>query len=181
MTATRTEKTKRVAGASIVVVLLAAGLVWAAGNIDSSDKYAWSEVSGWQNWNPTHGGVTVHDNGASSYLSGYAWCENIGWVKLGDGTGPYANNSATDWGVNMDASGNLSGYAWSEVAGWINFNPTHSQVTINTSTGAFDGYGWCENTGWVHFKNTSPAYNVKTSAFAGPPPAGTQGTIFRLR
>ncbi len=54
-------------------------------------------------------------------------------------------------------------YAWGENAGWINFHPTHSQVTINTSTGEFDGYAWSENLGWIHFKNVSPAYKVQTS------------------
>lgn len=96
----------------VATVLLATGFALAAGSIDSSDKYAWPEVAGWQNWNPMHGGVTVHGNGASSHLSGYARCEN---------------------------------------------------------------------TGWVHFKNTSPAYNVKTTVFDTPPPAGTQGTVFRFR
>ena len=59
------------------------------GNIDTTNKYAWSENAGWLNFRPTNGGVTVHD----TYLSGYAWAENIGWVKLGSGTGPYANTT----------------------------------------------------------------------------------------
>jgi len=130
----------------------------AEGNISDTDKWAWSENSGWVNFRPTHGGVTVH----TTYLSGYAWAENIGWIKLGnDNGGPYNNIEATDWGVNNDGSGNLFGYAWSEIAGWINFNPTHSQVTIDLGTGSFDGYAWAENIGWVHFKNAEPAYNVK--------------------
>ena len=129
----------------------------AEGNIDATEKYAWSENAGWVNLRPTHGGVTVHD----THLSGYAWAENIGWIKLGsDSGGPYGNSDATDWGVNMDGSGKLSGYAWSEVAGWINFNPTHSQVTVDLITGSFSGYAWSENVGWIHFKNEAPAYNV---------------------
>jgi hypothetical protein len=45
--------------------------------------------------------------------------------------------------------------------GWINFNPTHSQVTIDPDTGAFDGYAWAENVGWIHFRNSGAnAYSV---------------------
>ena len=131
---------------------------WASeGNIDISNKYAWSENAGWLNFRPTDAGVTAH----GTYLSGYAWAENIGWVKLGSGTGPYDNNSSTNWGVNRDSgTGALSGYAWSEIAGWVNFNSTNSQVITNTDTGSFDGYAWSENVGWVHFKYDDPAYNV---------------------
>lgn len=106
------------------------------------------------------GGVTV----GSTYLSGYAWAENIGWIKLGSGTGPYANTTSANWGVNRDSStGALSGYAWSENAGWINFGITAyntSGVTINTTTLKFDGYAWAENAGYIHFQNASPEYFV---------------------
>ncbi len=139
-------------------------LVYAAeGNISDTDKYAWSEHAGWLNFRPTHGGASVH----SDHLEGYIWAENIGWIRLGSysggGSHTYSNNStAADWGVNHDGAGNLSGYAWSENAGWINFNPTHSQVTIDLATGLFDGYAWGENIGWVHFRNSTPAYGVRT-------------------
>ncbi len=137
---------------------------WASeGNIDTTDKYAWSENAGWHNFRPTNGGVTVHE----TYLSGYAWAENIGWVKLGSGTGPYGNTNNTNWGVNRDSgTGTLSGYAWSEIAGWINFDSTNSQVATNTTNGSFDGYAWAENIGWIHFKYDDPAYNVKVATTA---------------
>jgi hypothetical protein len=135
------------------------------GGIDPTNKYAWSSHTGWQNWAPTHGGVTVVNAGANGYLTGFVWTENAGWIKLGAGPGPYANTGAGDWGVNMDASGNLSGYAWSSHVGWINFHPTHGQVTVDTGTGRFDGFAWGENIGWIHFKNASPAYNVRTTVF----------------
>ena len=135
---------------------------WASeGNIDTNNKYAWSENAGWLNFRSNNGGVTVHD----TYLSGYAWAENIGWIKLGSGTGPYNNTDSSNWGVNRDSStGALSGYAWSENAGWINFNPSGSQVIINTSTGSFDGYAWAESVGWIHFKYDAPTYNVAVAA-----------------
>ena len=161
-----------------IFVAVSGSAVLAAGNIDAANKYAWAENAGWQNWSPTDGGVTVVANGANGYLTGYAWAENVGWVNLGDGTGPYANDSATDWGVNMDASGNLSGYAWGENVGWISFSNAYSQVTVNTTTGSFDNYAWGENIGWIHFKNATPAYNVRTTAFAAP---GVGGTVFKFR
>jgi len=143
-------------------------------NIDPTEKNAWSSQAGWINCGPTHGGVTVVRKGANSYLSGYAWTENVGWIKLGAGTGPYANTAAGNYGVNMDADGNLSGYAWSSQIGWINFHSTHSQVTVNTDTGRFDGYAWGENIGWIHFQNAAPSYNVRTTALP-------RGTIFEFQ
>jgi hypothetical protein len=147
------------------LVLCLVGVAYAATNIDSTNKWAWGTNIGWINFNPTHGGgVTVYDD----HLEGYVWAENIGWIRLGttgSGSPYYDNTSATDYGVNNDGSGNLSGYAWSTNAGWINFNPGHSQVTINTSTGKFDGYAWGENVGWIHFQNASPEYYVKTDYY----------------
>jgi hypothetical protein len=133
-------------------------------NIDATGRYAWMENAGWQDYAPKHGGAIVHSDGAAGYLKGYVWGENVGWIKLGSGTGPYANTAADNYGVNLDAAGNLSGFAWSEACGWINFNPTHGQATIDPATGSFDGYAWGENVGWVHFRNASPAYGVGTTA-----------------
>ena len=170
--------TRLVNAAAVVIGLLCVAAL--AANIDNADKYAWSSQAGWQNHSPTHGGVTAVTNGANSYLTGYVWTENVGWIKLGSGTGPYANTGPTDYGVNMDASGNLSGYAWSSHAGWVNFNPTHGQVTVNTGTGRFDGFAWGENIGWVHFRNAVPAYNVRTTAF-DTAPTQPKGTLFKFR
>lgn len=41
--------------------------------------YAWSENTGWINFSPTGGGVSVNGSGD---LYGYAWGENIGWVSF---------------------------------------------------------------------------------------------------
>lgn len=134
-------------------LILALAPLWAHANeIDPLQNYAWAENAGWLNFRSTYGAVTVHEPDEGGYLSGYAWGENIGWIKLGnDSGGPYANTSATDWGVNLDSAGNLSGYAWSEVAGWINFDPSDGGVTVNMVTGEFDGYAWGENVGWIGF------------------------------
>ena len=166
-----------VLGAAVWAAVCAAAV---AANIDPANKFAWSSHTGWQNYGPTHGGVTVVTNGASGYLTGYVWTENVGWIKLGVGTGPYANTGPTDYGVNMDASGNLFGYAWSSHFGWINFHSTHGQVTVNTGTGRFDGYAWGENIGWIRFQSVAPAYNVRTTAFDSGP-TQPKGTLFKFR
>jgi len=127
------------------------------GNISPTDKHAWSEGTGWISFRPTHGGVTVH----VSYLSGYAWSGNVGWIRLGNGSTPYLNTDADNWGVSTDSEGNLSGYAWSEAAGWISFStPPYSQMTMDPE-GRFDGYAWSQNLGWILFRNDDPAYNVR--------------------
>jgi hypothetical protein len=155
---------------SIAIVLLVLfGLVQVVlgTNIDPVEKWAWSTNAGWINFAPTCIGclgVTVH----ADHLEGYVWGENIGWIRLGSdgggGTPYYANTSASNYGVNRDASGNLSGYAWGTNVGWIHFSPTGGGVTVDPSTGSFDGYAWSENVGWIHFKNTNPAYNVALTA-----------------
>lgn len=155
----------------IVYIALIVGVVFGAvkvvqaatGTIDPTHKWAWGANIGWINFAPPHGGgVTVYDD----HLEGYVWAENVGWIRLGTHIGgsphTYANTNNTNYGVNNDGSGHLSGYAWGTNVGWINFNPAHSQVTINPANGQFDGYAWGENVGWIHFKNTSPAYNVIT-------------------
>lgn len=150
---------------SIAALFLAlAGVVYAAGNIDAANKWAWGSNVGWINFNPTDGGVTVY----ADHLEGYAWAENIGWMRLGTCTGgspcTHANTAAANYGVNNDGSGNLSGYAWGSNVGWINFNPTHSQVKIDPATGAFDGYAWAENVGWIHFSHSGAnAYGLLTT------------------
>lgn len=130
------------------------------GNISETEKFAWSETSGWINFRPVHGGVTVHD----THLSGFVWAADIGWIKLGvDSGGPYGNSTKDDWGVNRDTGGVLSGFGWSETSGWINFAPSHSGVTVDPATGVFTGYAWAANRGYIHFQNESPVYGVQTT------------------
>lgn len=146
----------------LVIVNLLAPNALAMGNIDPTDKYAWSSTSGWINFRPNYGGVTVY----SDHLEGYAWSEQSGWIQLGSQDGDhYTNTSSNDWGVNHDGAGHLSGYGWSQALGWINFNPTDNQVTIDMTSGNFQGYAWSEQGGWISFQQTTtPAYKVRYSA-----------------
>jgi hypothetical protein len=56
-------------------------------------------------------GVRLH----SSYLSGFVWGKNIGWINLGAAPAnliAYADTTGANFGVNMDpATGGLSGLA----------------------------------------------------------------------
>lgn len=146
------------------ILLLAADLLATTvqaqtGNIDPSQRHAWAENAGWLDFRPAFGGVTV----LPTYLSGYAWQENAGWVKLGvNAGGPYANTTATNWGVNLNTvTGALSGFAWSENAGWIRMDAAFGGVTYNGLTHQMSGWAWSESVGWIHFRSTSPtAYGV---------------------
>jgi hypothetical protein len=144
---------------SVILFLLFILLAQATTYIDPMNKYAWGTYIGWLNLKPSlTDGVRVY----ADHLEGYIWAENIGWIRVGTHTSgdthTYKNNTANNYGVNND-SGHLSGYAWSNHVGWINFNPRHSQVTIN-SAGDFDGYAWAENIGWIHFNHHD--YKVST-------------------
>jgi len=157
----------------LAVAWLAATCSWAATGIDPTNKHAWAENVGWANAGPSNAEVLVYFDGDSGYLTGHAWGENIGWIKMGaDAGGPYANNSATNWGVNIDGAGKLSGYAWGENVGWLNFTSAYNQVTIDMETSHLEGYAWGENIGWIKFQGSRPNYSVRALAFQTQP----QGT-----
>jgi len=166
-------------GALVLLLWLVGGLSNAfavqSGLISDTNKYAWSENSGWLNFKPAGGGVTVYD----TYLAGYVWAANVGWIKLGSTAtnGTYGNTTSSNWGVNRNATtGVLSGYAWSENVGWISFNHDQGYVTISPSTGDFSGYAWSANVGFINFNNVSPAYKVGSTAKAPGVPTGVAAT-----
>ncbi len=99
-----------------------------SGTIDSTNRYAWSENTGWIDFGSTAGAVAVTD----ASLSGYAYGENVGWIHLDS--------------VANTAEGDLSGYAWAENVGWIDFG----NVSINSS-GQFTGSAYGENIGFLNF------------------------------
>ena len=160
----------------IVSALVLAGMpATLADNIgtDPANKNAWGENIGWANAGSMNHEVKIHFNGGSGWLSGYVWGENIGWIVMGSAeSGPHANTTSNNWGVNMSANGDLSGYAWGENVGWINFGGGQCDAAINPANGEFSGHAWGENIGWLKFKGTSPDYGVRTLAFD----AQAQGT-----
>jgi hypothetical protein len=140
-----------------VLLCLADPVAMAQSNIDSTNKFAWSENCGWTNWRDANGGAQgVMVN--ATFLQGYIWGENIGWINTGNGAAPYANTNNTNFGVNILATGFLSGFAWGENVGWINFN-TQPQIgaqgaRFDTVAGRFRGYVWGENIGWINLDDS---------------------------
>ncbi len=151
----------------IVLFSWAASAVRAATTIDPVNKYAYGANLGWMDWS---GGSGETANGVviGAYVcSGYIYSANVGWINLGSGSPAnqiqYQNNSATDFGVNLDGLGNLSGYAYGANIGWINFTNTGAP-RINMTNGVLSGYVWSANCGWISLSN-AVAY-VKTDTIS---------------
>ncbi len=171
---------------SMLVLLLAATAAYASSNINTINKWAWSENAGWLNWRdagspPAAHGARIH----TRFLSGFIWAENVGWINLGDGDPgapggvelQYANADSSDFGVNLEPfSGVLSGYAWGENVGWINFaagaqaNPPNP-ARVDSLIGAcrLRGVVWSENLGWISLDDATH--------FVGTPCGGRPGDM----
>ena len=154
----------------IITILLVAYSSMAATTIDPSNPYAYGANIGWINAEgDTANGAVI----GQAFCSGYMYGANVGWINLGDGTPDngmaYANNSATDFGINHDGLGNLTGYAWGANIGWINFEQTYGMPKVNLETGGLSGYVWAANAGWINLSgvktltlNSGPDSDVDT-------------------
>lgn len=172
MSASKGRATQVLAVAALVAV---ANAVPAQSNVDVAQRYSWGPNLGWIDWrgDGTNGAVF-----GERVASGHLYAANIGWINLGDGTPAngtaYANNSASDFGVNLDYTSNtslvlLSGFAWSANAGWISFNvaSTANRPRIDKTTGVLSGYAWGANIGWLPLDSTGS--NVVINLPKGPP------------
>jgi hypothetical protein len=156
------------------VLTSAAAPALAQSDIDPTNKFSWEENCGWMNWRDADSGAQgVRDRG--TFLSGYVWCENAGWVNVGNGSPKnginYSNASGLDFGVNIAATGSLSGYAWGENVGWINFGggalATPPQpARLDSAASRFRGYAWGENIGWVNLDLSIPGQYVGRTCYA---------------
>lgn len=155
--------------------------VLAQANISAADKFCWSENAGFLDWrdaNGGSGGVRILDG--AGFLRGFAWCENTGYLNLGNGAGPYANTNGTDFGVNLNlGTGNLTGYAWSENAGWVNFAGGSLAAPPNPARFDFGarrlrGYAWGENVGWINLDD--PSVFIGVLCLADVDDGGSSGT-----
>lgn len=147
-----------------LVAMVAAAAAASAGaqsvsNICPNNKFSWAENLGWMDWKDAGGGngnlgVRVYP----TYLEGWIWCENAGWISVGrpNTMGPYANANGLSYGVNVSpASGDLSGFGWAENLGWVNFGtapfvPLGQGARFDASAGRFFGWAWSENAGWIN-------------------------------
>jgi len=140
----------------IILIMCVAGIsvVRAATNIDSSNRYVWSDMIGWIDFYST-GSVTV----SSQNLKGYA-SSTAGDVSLDCHTTQIGNIcGSSNYQVTNDGLGNLSSYAWNDQYGWISFDchnnngcgASNYQVLIDANTGIFSGYAWNDTVGWISF------------------------------
>lgn len=165
----------KIVATSLLLMSLVGASALAQSNIDSANKFGWSENAGWTNWRGEASpgqGVLV----SGTILSGFIWAENVGWMNVGDGAPSngvsYANADGTDFGVNIDylgtaydglSDGSLHGLAWSENVGWINFDggalatpgDPDDDARIDCD-GRLSGFAWGENIGWVSLSSAEP-------------------------
>ena len=142
----------------LAFILAAACVASAQSNIDPTNKFGWTENCGWTNWRDANAGAQGVVVGPT-FLRGFIWGENVGWINTGNGAGPYLNSNNTNFGVNILGSGFLSGFAWGENIGWINFG---TQPSIGAQGARYDsvarrfrGYAWGENIGWVNLDDAT--------------------------
>jgi hypothetical protein len=165
-----------------LVATLAPAALAQPSSIDVTSKWSWGENVGFMNWRDA--GSPEASQGVfadTQVLGGFIWCENAGWVSVGDGSPAngvaYANVNGTDFGVNINpATGALSGLAWGENIGWINFGPHASlpaaqQARYDGAALRLRGYAWGENVGWInldddtHFVGTSCPVDFNCDGF----------------
>lgn len=147
--------------------LLACSSVAAATNIESAQAHAWSGNVGWLNWraDDTNGAVI-----GEYVCSGYLYGANVGWINLGDGSPAngirYANDSASDYGVNRMPDGRLRGYAYSANVGWIQFED-QGNPRVGVVTGRFSGHAYSANIGWINLGHATyfvQSENIRTGS-----------------
>jgi len=138
-----------------ILILAAATLASrAATSVDLVNRYAYGANIGWLDAvaETNHGAVI-----GQYYCWGSLYSANVGWISLGTGVPvnyvQYQNNSATDYGVNLDAVGNLRGYAYGANIGWVAFESTGAPQ-VNLLTGQLSGSAWSANCGWISLSNT---------------------------
>jgi len=141
------------------VVGISLPLLRADTTMHASKRYAWGANTGWLDWGCDSSGTSAGILFGESYLSGFAYSANMGWINFGNGlplNHTSYSNLGSDHGVNHDGNGNLSGYAWSANTGWINFSWTTTssdkRPRVNLLTGDFLGYAYSANTGWINLE-----------------------------
>lgn len=121
-------------------------------SMDNTDRFTWSTVAGWMNWEPVDGSEGCYIDEVNTRLTGHIWVEGIGWISL-DPDGVVGGTGVTY--TSLAGTAYCSGFAWSPVAGWINFDPGDgmgaAQVTIDQTAPnpAFEGEAWGEGIGWI--------------------------------
>ena len=106
-------------------------------------------------------------------LSGWAWSDNIGWIRFNSITPPDPDDDY-NYGVDVDElTGIFSGYAWSDNIGWISFNEAElincpsgtCQAKLDFLTDEVSGWAKTINIGdgweeWISLRGSIPDYGV---------------------
>ena len=87
------------------------------------------------------------DNSNIRTISGYAWSQDLGWIKFTAGESPGVFVNYTTGAVTGSAYVINSGHL-------LDFTNYQSNVVVNTSTGIFTGYVWSQDIGWIDFGTT---------------------------
>lgn len=140
-------------GFGLALLLAAAASVRGATTINPTHAHAWGANVGWINWRADGA------NGAiigEFFCSGHLYGANVGWINLGNGTPAnqrqYQNNSASDFGVNLDVQGNLRGLAYGANVGWLVFEDKGAPK-VDLRTGRLSGFIYGANVGWISLSN----------------------------
>jgi hypothetical protein len=126
----------------------------AGANLHPGHSHSWGANLGWLNWRPD----PINGAEIGQFIcSGYIYSANVGWINLGQGTPAngihYQNNSASDFGINMDAAGNLRGLAYGANIGWIHFE-TMGGARVDLWSGVLHGFVYSANTGWISLSDS---------------------------
>lgn len=84
------------------------------------------------------------DNEDKRQITGFAWSEDLGWIKFTDGETP---------GVFVTSSnGDITGQAYAiNSGGTLDFDVANGNATIDSQTGKFTGFVWSDDLGWIDF------------------------------
>lgn len=157
----------------------------AESSIDESQRHSWAANVGWMDWRSGDG--TAGARITRQFAGGYVYAANIGWISLGDGSPAngtaYANDSATDFGVNVSpdtnpALLNLSGFAYSANAGWISFESTEpaTRPRVEKATGILRGFAYGANIGWMPLEQLGALVVTDPTLLADPATPTPTGT-----
>ena len=75
----------------------------------------------------------------------------------------YQNDTASDFGVNLDADGNLRGLAYGANIGWISFDNSGAP-RVDLLNGVLNGYVYGANVGWIAL--SGPSFSMQVDSVA---------------
>ncbi len=138
----------------------------AISTISPGNPFSYGANIGWMNWRASGAdGVEIGEFVCAGYIYGV----NVGWIHLGDGTPTnniqYANNSATDFGVNYGIDpaqpgyAILRGFAYGANIGWVNFESV-GNPRLRFADGNFEGFVYSANCGWINLGNGAFTLNT---------------------